>query len=421
MRIDTINIQQYSEYLDTVDTAVFQQSKYHAKKFEHDGWTVEFIQASQEKEVYATCMLAYRPLMKVFKYCYVARGFLADYKDKAKLVKFTSSLRQYLKKKNVVYLETDPEIDLVQRDKDGNVVENGFHNYDVVDNLKSAGFLQLPLKQGYDLSKECRFCSSIDLRGKTSDEIFNAFSSATRRNTRTAQKYNVHIRKLNVDQLHILDSMEKETSARQDFEAMSLDYFKNLYRFYGEDHVETLLSYLDLDEYEQKIKKEYNTTLTSIEKTKAFLEKNPGNEKKEKRLKTDETYLDSLEKKISHIQELKDTYGKEVPLACCLFIKYGHEIVYLVGSSNYEQRDFRGPYAIHWHMIQEAIKEGYDFYNFYGISGYFEPGKEGYGVFDFKRGFNAIVHEYIGNFILPCKPFIFKIYRLNRYIGDLLI
>lgn len=416
MRINTINIQQYSEYLDTVDTAVFQQSPFHAKKFEHDGWSVEFIQASQEDEVYATCMLAYLPLMKVFKYCYVARGFLADYKDKDKLVKFTSSLRQYLKKKNVVYLETDPEIDLVQRDKDGNVVENGFHNYDVVDNLKSAGFLQLSLKQGYDLSKECRFCSSIDLRGKTSDEIFNEFSSATRRNTRTAQKYNVHIRTLNVDQLHILDSMEKETSARQDFEAMSLDYFKNLYAFYGEDHVETLLSYLDLDEYEQKIKKEYNTTLKSIEKTKTFLEKNPGNEKKEKRLKTDETYLDSLEKKISHIQELKDTYGKEVPLACCLFIKYGHEIVYLVGSSNYEQRDFRGPYAIHWHMIQEAIQEGYDFYNFYGISGYFEPGKEGYGVFDFKRGYNAVVHEYIGNFILPCKPFIFKIYNKLKHI-----
>ena len=416
MQINTINIQQYSEYLDTVDTAVFQQSPFHAKKFEHDGWSVEFIQASQEDEVYATCMLAYLPLMKVFKYCYVARGFLADYKDKDKLVKFTSSLKQYLKKKNVVYLEMDPEIDLVQRDKDGNVVENGFNNYDVVENLKSGGFLQLPLKQGYDLSKECRFCSSIDLRGKTSDEIFNEFSSATRRNTRTAQKYNVHIRTLNVDQLHILDSMEKETSARQDFEAMSLDYFKNLYAFYGEDHVETLLSYLDLDEYEQKIKKEYNTTLKSIEKTKTFLEKNPGNEKKEKRLKTDEMYLDSLDKKISHIQELKDTYGKEVPLACCLFIKYGHEIVYLVGSSNYEQRDFRGPYAIHWHMIQEAIQEGYDFYNFYGISGYFEPGQEGYGVFDFKRGYNAVVHEYIGNFILPCKPFIFKIYNKLKHI-----
>ena len=179
MQINTINIQEYSEYLDTVDTVVFQQSQYHAKKFEHDGWSVEFIQASQENEVYATCMLAYLPLMKVFKYCYVARGFLADYKDKDKLVKFTSSLKQYLKKKNVVYLEMDPEIDLVQRDKDGNVVENGFNNYDVVENLKSGGFLQLPLKQGYDLSKECRFCSSIDLRSfqVLQDEILERHKS----------------------------------------------------------------------------------------------------------------------------------------------------------------------------------------------------------------------------------------------------
>lgn len=51
MRINTINIQQYSEYLDTVDSAVFQQSKYHAKKFEHDGWTVEFIQAVKKGSI----------------------------------------------------------------------------------------------------------------------------------------------------------------------------------------------------------------------------------------------------------------------------------------------------------------------------------------------------------------------------------
>ena len=42
--------------------------------------------------------------------------------------------------------------------------------------------------------------------------------------------------------------------------------------------------------------------------------------------------------------------------------------------------------------------------------------QEGYGVFDFKRGFNAVVHEYIGNFILPCKPFIFKIYNNLKHI-----
>ena len=131
MQIQSINIQTYREYLETLDAVIFQQSDYQAKKFEHDGWRVEFIQAKEDGQVYATCMLAFIPLMKVFQYCYIPRGFIADYKDKSKMQSFVSVLKVYLKKKNVVYLETDPEIDLQQRDKDGNVVENGWNNFDI--------------------------------------------------------------------------------------------------------------------------------------------------------------------------------------------------------------------------------------------------------------------------------------------------
>ena len=70
-------------------------------------------------------------------------------------------------------------------------------------------------------------------------------------------------------------------------------------------------------------------------------------------------------------------------------------------------------------MIQEAIDEGYDLYNFYGISGYFRKDEEGYGVFDYKRGYNAVVREYIGNFILPCKPFIFNLQQFKTYLLSL--
>ena len=416
MQIQTINIQTYREYLDTLDAVIFQQSDYQARKFEQDGWHVEFIQAKENGQVYATCMLAFIPLMKIFKYCYIPRGFIADYKDGSKMQSFIAALKVYLKKKNVVYLETDPEIDLQQRDKDGNIVENGWNNFDVVRNLKNAGFLQLPLTQGYDLSKECRWCSVLDLRNKTADEIFKEFSYTTRQDVRSTQKYCVKVRKLNVDELHILDSMEQETSKRHHFHAFDLKYYKELYEFYGDEHVETWLSYLDLSAYSQKIQKEYDKTVDDIEKTKAFLQQNPGSVKKEKRLKTDEEYYHSLKKKLNQIQSLKDEYGQEVPLACCLFLKYSNQIIYLVGSSNYKERVFRGPYAIHWHMLQEAIQEGYEYYNFYGISGLFKPEEEGYGVFDFKRGFNAVVHEYIGNYILPCKPFIFKLYNKIKHI-----
>ena len=67
-------------------------------------------------------------------------------------------------------------------------------------------------------------------------------------------------------------------------------------------------------------------------------------------------------------------------------------------------------------MIQTAIEEKYDFYNFYGISGYFNKGEDGYGVFDFKRGFNATVVELIGNYILPVKPLMFSIYNKMKKV-----
>lgn len=416
MQIKTISVHKYHEYLDTVHEKEFLQSDYQGMKFSQRGWEVEYIEAIKDGKTVAFSMIACMPLMKVFKYCYIPRGFFMDYHSKEDVISFTSSLKKYLKKKNVIYAEIDPCIEFVQRDKDGNIVENGYDNKDVVENLKAAGFLHLPMKPGYDISKECRWVSVLNLKGKTKEEIFKEFSYTTRQDVRSAQKYCVNVRKLNVNELDILDSMEQETSKRHNFHAFDLNYYKELYEFYGDDHVETWLSYLDLDQYSSKIQKEYDKTLKDIEKTKTFLESNPGNVKKEKRLKTDEEYYNSLKKKLNQISGLRYEYGEIVPLACCLFLKYSNQIIYLVGSSNYEQRVFRGPYAIHWNMIQEAIEEGYEYYNFYGISGLFEPEQEGYGVFDFKRGFNAVVHEYIGNFILPCKPFIFKIYNNLKHI-----
>ena len=416
MELRNINIQQYSEFLNTQHEKDFLQSDFEARKLSKDGWEVEFIEAYQGNERVAVSMLAYIPLMKVFKYCYIPRGFFIDYHNKEVMQEFTSLLQAYLKKKNVVYAEMDPPIILHERDKNGDLVDGGIDNMDVVENLKSAGFVQLPLKRGYDISKECRWVSVLNVKDKSADEIFSEFSYQTRQDVRSQKKYCVKTRELNESELNILDTMEQETSQRQDFEAMTLDYYKELYKFFGKEHVKTVYSYLDLAEYSVKMQSEFDKTQKDIEKTKAFLQQNPNSVKKEKRLKTDEEYYNSLKKKLNQIDSLKKQYGNEVPLACCLFIKYGHQIVYLVGSSNYEQRVFRGPYAIQWKMIQEACNEGYDLYNFYGISGLFEKDDEGYGVFDYKRGYNAVVQEYIGNFVLPCKKETFNFYTKLKHM-----
>lgn len=58
MQIKTISIQEYRNYLDTLDAVIFQQSDFQAQKFMHDGWQVEFIQASEQGNVYASIHVA---------------------------------------------------------------------------------------------------------------------------------------------------------------------------------------------------------------------------------------------------------------------------------------------------------------------------------------------------------------------------
>ena len=67
-------------------------------------------------------------------------------------------------------------------------------------------------------------------------------------------------------------------------------------------------------------------------------------------------------------------------------------------------------------MIQKAIDEGYSMYNFYGISGYFEKDQDGFGVFDFKRGFNAEIVELIGDFTLPISSTKLALYNALKKV-----
>lgn len=410
MILETITKEEYKKQLDTYDRVDFLQSVQQAEKMRNNGWNVEYLFLKDGDTVKGSAMCATMPLMKIFHYAYIPRGMIMDYHDEQTVREFIRLLKEHLRKQNVIYLEIDPQIILRERDKDGNIVEGGENNESVVQTMKSTGMIQLPLKPGYDLSKQCRWVSVLNLKGKTEQEIFSGFSYMTRQDIRTSEKNHVKVRELNVDELDILDRMEQETSEHQGFQPMSLEYYQSLYHYYG-DCIKTVYSYLDTEEYESTLKQEYEKVNSTIQELKEFIEANPNSEKKKKRLKTEEEHLSGIQKKLNSFGEYREKYGKEIPLACCLFIGYGNNMTYLVGASNYECRNFRGPYAVQWHMIREAIREGYERYNFYGISGYFQPGEEGYGVFDYKRGYNAVVEEYIGNFLLPVKPLLFNLYR----------
>lgn len=92
---------------------------------------------------------------------------------------------------------------------------------------------------------------------------------------------------------------------------------------------------------------------------------------------------------------------------------YGREVNYLFGASYKQFMKYNSQYLLQYEMIKYAIDNGYKAFNFYGIDGNFSEDSKGYGLFDFKRGFNACVHELVGEFDLVIDRNRYNLYRFS--------
>ena len=107
-------------------------------------------------------------------------------------------------------------------------------------------------------------------------------------------------------------------------------------------------------------------------------------------------------------------YHENIPIAGIIPIMYGNKVWYLYGASSNSYRNLMPNYLLQWTMIQEAIKSGADMYDFRGVSGVVDETHPQYGLYRFKKGFNATFTEFIGEVYIPFKPLIYKIYKFSE-------
>ena len=148
------------------------------------------------------------------------------------------------------------------------------------------------------------------------------------------------------------------------------------------------------------------------------IEKRPENKKAYNKKENLEKQLIANQQKIDEAKSLQEQHGNELPISAAFFIVNPYEVVYYAGGTSNEFRHFAGSYAIQWKMINYAIDNNIDRYNFYGISGDFSEEAEDAGVVKFKKGFNADVVEYVGDFIKPINKPMYKIYTMLKGLKD---
>lgn len=395
----------YSSFLQSVE-------EYHIKK--EEGYDCYLVGVKHEDTLIAATFLQSMPVARFFRYFYAPRGFLMDYEDKELMDFFFSHLKKYLYDHKCLYLKFDPYVPLIQRDKNGEIVKDGFDHHDYIDALLRQGCKHGGFTTGFNAVSQARWMMVLDLKNKTEEDLIKNMDQLRKRIIKKVDSNHVVVSFLSHDELPLYEKVVEETGKRKGFLAREHSYHEHLYHFFGEDQIKIAYAQLDVKGYMKEQTQKVEEAMSKFHKLKSEYDEKP-TEKLKKKMELSAETLENTKKKRSEAEVLLNQ-GEWIPLASCFFILYGKEIVYLSGGSYHEYNKYNGPYTIQWNMIRYALSHGYTSYNFYGTSGKFHKDADDYGVYEFKRGFNAEAVELLGDFYLPIRKGCFSVYNRLKHI-----
>ena len=392
MQFIEITEDEYRSFWENHPLKSFLSATEIGKLRKSNGWNVSFVGVEIDKELVAACMLVFH-LRHFGKYeFYAPRGPLFDYDNKELFTYFFTELKKYIKAHHGYIFRIDPYILFKERDIDGNLVPGGFDHSSIVSNLLNFGFKKVPNEQ----MEQVGWMFSLPLEGKTKEEIMKDMKSGTRNIIHKTEKFGITIKELGYDELERFQNIMEDTGERKNFSVRSLDYFQKMYQlFHDQGEVKYYVTELDLKQYEKRMEEDRQNAVNKLEK----LSDAKYNEGQKKNL---EAEILSFEKRIKESQEIrKEKHTDVITLSGSMFMITKPEIIYLSSGNYLEFMKFNSQYLLQWKMIQYGLEHGFKKHNFYGIPANINEHPKDYGIYEFKRGFNGVVEELIGEYELP--------------------
>lgn len=409
---------EFNEYARNHMLSSFFQSSYWGTLKEHNGWKSHLLGFTRDGKLVAAALLLSKKIQFLNKNIfYSPRGFLINYEDKELLKEFTTEVVNYTKKEHGIFLKINPLIPFRERDVDGNIIDPLHNNKELIDYLIELGFEH----NGFDENVpnlEPRFISVLDLENKTEEDLLKNMRATTRWSIKNSYKNSLKVIEAKKSDLNTFKKLMKHTSERRGFIDRPLSYYENMYESFSKTKdIKVLLVEFDANGQVRK----YQEDIEEI--TKKLEQAHKSKKKKEGQIKEFESQIKSIEHKISEVKELKKQYGNKVIVAGGLYMLFGRQIIYLFGASLKPFMKYNSQYLLQWEMIKYAKENNYQNFNFYGIEPAFHHDHPMFGLFDFKRGFDAKPVELIGefNYILNRRSyktynFMLKIYKTLRKV-----
>lgn len=208
----------------------FLQSLEMWRRYQETGREAYFVGVKAGRKIVAAGLMSARKWhfgKKIFR---VPGGWLMDYDqvDYAGVLKFlTEQAREFCKNRGGMALEISPNIIAQPRDAHNNVVE-GANHLGVKTELEGLGYKYL------GEFEQAKWTFTLNVKGKTPEELFKAFRTDHRQRIRRAERDEVRVRELGVDEIGVLKEIAAEAGARHGFQDPDLEYYRSMKRAFGD-------------------------------------------------------------------------------------------------------------------------------------------------------------------------------------------
>ncbi len=408
MEFVTLSEKEFLDYSKKSPYTSFFQMPLWAEVKKDNGWDSYFVGLKDGKKIVAATLLLSKKIKFFKNMFYAPRGFLLDYNNLDILEEFTNGIKKFLKDKNALFLKINPYVDYQERTVDGEVVPNT-EKTELMNKLKELGFVHngFYIDQDKKTDLEPRWISVLDINGMTMDELYSNMRKSCKWRINNSRKNALKIIEADEDNLFEFKNLMKHTAERREFVDRPLSYYLNMFKILKKHNlVRVLLVEINFKELLDNSKKSLEENLKKQEEFK-------GRGNKEKQLKELELEKERLDEKIETLESTINEYGEKKIIAGGWYMLYGREINYLFGASYKQFMKYNSQYLLQYEMINYAVENHYEAFNFYGIDGNFDEHSKGFGLFDFKRGFNACVHELVGEFDLVIDKGRYSLYRFS--------
>lgn len=361
---------------------------------------------NDKEELVATALLLEKKLPMGYSRFYSPRGFVIDFYNKELLTEFVNEIKKFVKKHKGIFIKIDPDIIWRKENYLGEEVALDKDPKEIFDSLTSLGFKHKGFTKNFE-TEQPRYTFRIDMN-QSFEEIEEKFSKTTKQRINKGESLGTKVRIGTIDDVKEFSHLMDLTENRKDFISHDYEYYKNLFEIYNEDnHMDLFIGSINTKEVIDK----YNKELDEVEESLKPLQV----EELSKSNKTKKAELEKRKEKlleyIKEYQEAQDKYQEEIILNGHVIMEYGDKAWVLYAGNHNILMDSYSNYAVYKEHIKYCKEHGIKMYDQFGTVGDLSKDNPRLGLHEFKKKFGGDYVEFMGEFDLITKKFMYFVFN----------